>query len=270
MPQKNLTIMSMNVGRMLQPRTRAFIERLAHDPNVPDVLCLQDIPYRDLSLFERWPYVTFGPMTNHIIGVGEEAKRAVVGIAVASRYFLTDIAHHTYWGDGTLKDLQGIKDNQRHLGEESDRLVEATEDRLVICASVEKEGVGYDLANTHGMWVRGGVTNDVQRQSMKRLRDILADEAQMRDGIVLASDLNFGRGGEIYDMFTEWLADRMPPEIDHTLDPEHPVSKKGIKVVSDHIMSCPEFLDSYLVNDVKLHLGVSDHAAISATIEVSF
>lgn len=264
MPQ--LTVLSLNAGRMIQGRTRAFLQDLATDESRPDVLCLQDFPYHDLSLLERWSHIAFAPMTNHLIN----GMRAVVGIVIASRYFMTNIAHCTVWGNGVLKDLQGINDrNQRYLGAKSDRLVEETEDRVATCAMVVKDGIEYDIATTHGMWVRDGITNDVQRQYAGDTVDFLANEATVRGGLVLAADMNFGRGGEIYSMFTNAFRDCMPPEIDNTLDPKHPIVKKGIRVVSDYIMTHDNgiFPGVYDVTNVRLHSGASDHCALLATIK---
>ena len=253
-----LNILTLNVGRMLQERTRGYLSALTG----PDVLLLQDLPYRDLSLLEYYPHVVFAPMTNHFIN----GVRAVVGVAVASRYFLTDVMHHTTWGDGLLKDLQGINDkNQRHLGAKSDVLVETSEDRVVICAKVVKGLEEYDVATTHGMWVRDGIVNDVQRHSTKLLRGALAKEVSRRGGLVFAADMNMARGGEIYRMLGETLRDEMPPEIENTLDPDHPYVKRGGKVVTDYVMTANR-RTIYQVADVSLHPGVSDHCAVSATI----
>ena len=262
---KSLTIMSLNVGRLLQERTRTYLQSLGTTEPLPDILCLQDFPFRDLSLLERLPHVAFGPMTNHLIN----GERAVVGIAIASRYFMPDIRHHITWGDGVLKNLRGINEkNQRHLGAESDTLVGATENRLVICATVIKGGVEFNIATTHGMWVRGGVINDAQRCCVGKLRDVLIKEAYMRDGLVLMGDMNFGRGGETYQLFTEEFRDCIPQEIDNTLDPEHPAACKGLKIVTDYVMTghggYPE--NGYSVTDVRLRPGVSDHCALSATV----
>ena len=80
MPQSpRLTIMSLNCGRMLQERTREYLQGLGTAETAPDVLCLQDFPYRDLPLLERWPHIAFGPMTNHLIS----GVRAAVGIVLA-------------------------------------------------------------------------------------------------------------------------------------------------------------------------------------------
>lgn len=255
-----IKLVSLNVGRLLSERTEQNLRSLADKTFVPDVVVLQDMPFRSLPLLERWPHIAFGVMTNHLIN----GVRTPVGIAIASGYFITDVTHHTYWGNGVFKNLQGVNDkNERHLGELSDRMVEESEDRLVVCATIVKLGVKYHIATTHGMWVRGGVPNDVQRSSMRRLLEILVSEAAVRGSLVLAGDMNFNRGGEIYQMFTEKLHDCVPPEIKSTLDPDHPASKKGVQVVSDYLLTIGR---GYVVSDVHLEFGVSDHAALTATV----
>lgn len=264
--QKSLTITSLNVARFLQPRTRAYLQSLGNTEPLPDVLCLQDIPFRDLSLLERWPHIAFAPMTNHLIN----GERAVVGIAMVSRYFMSGTVYCTTWGDGRLKDLQGVNDkNERYLGAESDALVEVTEDRLAICASINKDGVEYNIATTHGAWARGGLANDVQRQCTHNLIRFLSDKSNVRNGLILAGDMNFSRGGEIYRMFTDnGFCDGVPMSIDNTLDPEHPIVRKGVRIVTDYVMTHPGHHNkcTYRVTDVKLHSGVSDHCALLATV----
>lgn len=265
MPQENcLDIMSINVGRFLDRKcTVSYLNRLGNDLPLPDVILVQDIPFRDISLFEKWPHVSFAPMTNHIVN----GERMVVGIAICSRYLITHITHRTYWGDGILKNLEGInKENQRYLGEESDRLVEATEDRVLICAQLHKDGVDYELATTHGMWTRGGVTTDAQWTSMLELRAQLQREAVQRGGLVFVGDLNAGRGGVIYQMLTKELRDWVPSEVSTTLDPEHPVSKKGINVVTDFVMTADTDCGHYKVGNFFFHTGASDHQVLSARV----
>ncbi len=253
-----LKLLSLNVGRMLQPRTKAFLERLTQ----PEVLLLQDFPYYDLPLLERYPHITFAPMTNHFVN----GQRAVVGIAIASRFFMTNITHHTTWGNGVLKNLEGINNhNERHLGAESDRLVEATEDRVLICVEVHKDGESYQLATTHGMWTRGGEINRVQRSTMRHTRNILVREAQRRVGLVLAGDLNFFRDGELYTLYTEHFRDCVPRSITTTLDLGHELSRKGFGVVVDYVWDCGLKYEVQ-VSDVKTHAGASDHMALTATI----
>lgn len=262
----SLNVGTLNVGRLLQERTRAYLERVSMGTEpIPDVMCIQDIPFRDLGMFEWAPHIAFAPMTNHLIN----GVRAVVGIAIVSRYFMTDIAHYTVWGDGKLKDIKGVNDqNQRRFPTaENDEVINSTEDRVVVCATVCKDGMEYNIATTHGMWVRDGVTNDVQRQCMTRLRNTLIGESYRRRGMVLAGDMNFNRGGEVYKMFTLDWNDCVPFEVDNTLDPDHPVVRKGIKVVTDYVMTHKGHnCDNYTVTDVRLQAGVSDHCVLSATV----
>lgn len=265
--EKGLRVSSINVGRFLDPRTRPFLERLGGDVPLPDVLCIQDIPAKDLSsLLEKFPHIAFAPMTNHFVN----GERMIVGIAMLSRYLMQHIQHTTYWGDGIVKNLAGINDkNERHLGEESDRLVEATEDRILITAAVVKDGVEYNLATTHGMWTRGGVTNDVQRTCMRKLRNQLEIEAGNQDGLVFVGDFNAGRGTEMYQYLIEGFRDEVPESVETTLDPDHKAVKKfGIKVVTDFVMQAPNWDDSYRyeVDDFRMTSGASDHQVISARI----
>lgn len=62
--------------------------------------------------------------------------------------------------------------------------------------------------------------------------------------------------------------DCVPLEMDNTLDPDHTVVRKGIKVVTDYIMTHEGIGHSgvYNVSDVRLQPGVSDHCALMATV----
>ncbi len=266
---KQLTFSTQNWGRLLEERTRKYASGLL-DPEypLPDVLCIQDIPFTGLQFLKRLPHIQFGVMTNHLVS----GVRMPVGIAIASKYIIRDAAHSTCWGDGTFKDLQGMDaNNARDLGSVSDRLVEATEDRLVICATIVKNSLEYNIANTHGMWVRDGVPNKVQRQYLQELRLAVRQQALRRRGIVLMGDLNFGRGGEIYKHFInpdEQFRDCIPATVETTLDPKHPVSKRGIKVVSDYVMTHPDGRgeDRFEIGNVRVQSGFSDHCFVYGTI----
>lgn len=255
-----LRVATLNVGRFLQERTRVKVREIAQREDAPEVMLVQDLPFRDLPLFERWPHVAYAPMTNHLIN----GERAVVGIAILSRYFLAKSTHHTTWGDGVLKNLEGINEkNERHLGAESDRLVEKTEDRVLICAIVIKNGQCFSVATTHGMWTRGGVTNEVQKVTAARLLRVLSSEFLFPGGSVVGGDMNFPRGGEIYQKFVECgIKDCILP-VETTLDPDHPLSKRGIKVVSDYFFTTGS---CYRISDVSVDGGISDHCMISANL----
>ena len=266
--QTDLRVMSINVGRFLdRERTMNYLNQFKLGGKMPDVIMVQDVPERDLAFFQScWPHIAFAPMTNHLIN----GERAVVGIAMCSRYPISNIVKHTYWGDGTLKDLQGINEkNERYLGEESDRLVEATEDRVLIVATVSKEGVDYQLATTHGMWTRGGVCNDVQLECIGKLSQLLDDEHRWsgRKSVVFVGDINAGRGTEGYRRLTMRLHDCVPENVLTTLDPSHPASKRGINVVTDFFMTPQDNFGSlYDVIDFRMDEGASDHKVISATV----
>ncbi|MDO8573088.1 MAG: hypothetical protein Q7S11_05045 [bacterium] len=176
-----------------------------------------------------------------------------------------------------MKDLQGVDNKNQRITPttENDRLVESTEDRVVICANIIKDDIEYGMVTTHGQWVRGGVTNDVQRQSTRSLIHFVLAQAGRRNGIVLVGDMNFGRNSEIYKMFIDKkFRDCVPLEIDNTLDPEHPAVRKGIRVVRDYFMICEGYggdfvsYDLHEVSEVILRPGVSDHCALSATISM--
>ncbi|MFA6519711.1 MAG: hypothetical protein WCT41_02725 [Candidatus Paceibacterota bacterium] len=268
--------MTLNAGRLLQQRTWGYLNGLVTGAEpAPDVLCLQDIPERDLPWLRRqWRHVAFAAMTNHLIN----GHRAVVGIAILSRYPMIYITRHTTWGNGKLKDLQGVNDKNERFPptKETDDLIDTTEDRRAICVTVIKDNRKYNIATTHGYWVRGGATSDRQRESTRKLLEFLTREGNARDGLFLAADMNFGRGGEMYQMVTAGrhiavgFSDKMPANIDNTLDPDHPFVKKGGKVVTDWFFAQNRHDRSFVLSDVRLRSDVSDHCALSATVEIEY
>ena len=83
-----------------------------------------------------------------------------------------------------------------------------------------------------------------------------------KEPFVLAGDFNAPRGGEIFSHIAERYTDNIPPHyttsIDGTLHRAGP-----IPFMVDGLFTTP----SYRAKGVHLEFGVSDHAAVAATIE---
>lgn len=257
----SLKIASINAGMLLDRRTRLFFEKMANGNSSPDVLLVQEFLFRDLPLLERWPHIAYSVQTNNMVS----GERAIVGDLIASRYIITDTSYRITHNDGILRDVRGTDSfGGRYLRAKSDRQIEATENRSLVSVSIIKNDITYRIATTHAMWSRGGVPSRIQRANTRQLIKSLKEERSAYGSLVLAGDMNFNRGGEMYQMFAkEGFNDCVPSEVKTTLDPDHHLSHKGINVVSDYIFTIG---NGYQVYDIRLKSGVSDHVGIFATI----
>lgn len=133
----------------------------------------------------------------------------------------------------------------------------------LVLLDIQKGGRSYRIGCTHFTWTPHGEATDLQRSDMASLLAILEASGEL----VLAGDFNAPRGGEIFSLLAKRYKDNIPPEyktsIDvnlHRLGKEHP-DEFTDKMV-DGLFSTP----NYIVSDVELHSGVSDHFAITATV----
>jgi len=262
MSQESLKIVTLNCGRgnkHLQ-ETVAFLNGCD-----ADIACLQDIRKEHIpELTQKFGYAGhFAPMTNHLVAGG---GRSLVGIGIFSRsHEFISINTRAYLGRvSPVADLQGIEvDAEGNSMNHDLELVRATESRLAIFVEVDFAGKLLILGTTHGTWVKGGQPDNDQRISMGILASVMARLREGR-GFVMAGDFNFSRGGEIYKSFVPEarVLDMMLERIVTTLDPvNHPLKGK-VNVVSDYVFSS----GMVQVENVEAHFGVSDHAALTATI----
>ncbi|HEU5115002.1 MAG TPA: endonuclease/exonuclease/phosphatase family protein [Candidatus Paceibacterota bacterium] len=267
----SIKIVTLNVGRGF-PGFMSTLEFL--DACMADVYCLQDLRREHIRYFDEFMNVIgehFVPMTAHIFPKAEGEFSDDVGIGIfAAGNSLISTSAHAYWGSvSPVWEIGGVEygpgGNARPVDLEA---VRRTESRLVAFAEIEKGGHVFKIGTTHGVWVPGGKADDHQRKCMRKCRDILAREP---GPFIVAGDWNAARGGEIYDMLTEdeigsaGLVDCTPVAIENTVDWTKR-GKQGPNLVVDYILAKGSPL--YEVTDVEAHFGVSDHAAITATVSV--
>lgn len=91
-------------------------------------------------------------------------------------------------------------------------------------------------------------------------------ELVKNEELVLAGDFNIPRGNKVYKQVTKLFKDNIPAEVESTIDPDlHYRNTKQagtLKLVVDYVFSTPK----YLVSDVKVTPGVSDHCAIVCVV----
>ena len=262
--KQSIKIVTLNIGRGFPglEKSIGFLGTCG-----ADVLCIQDIRQDHV---DRLPDI-FGPsrhfvaMTNHLI----EGRRVPVGIGIFSKHPFVSTSAHAFWGSvSPVKDLEGVTIGAGGNANAHDLdVVRSTESRLVIFADVKVGDSTFRIGTLHGVWVPGGKVDDHQRRCMDNLRLIM--DNQFGIPLVLAGDFNAARGGEIYQMlvrkdhaYYDLFDDVVPDTIVNTVDWQNRGKPGGPDLVVDYILKN----DGLTVRDVEVHFGVSDHAALTATV----
>lgn len=219
---------------------------------MPDVFCAQEVYESSIPVIaEALPGSTYVyvPMT----GRPKENPPQMQGVAIFSRLPIKtrDVRYYA----GTPEKVPDSDDNDPSTYNASNR-------SLVTC-DVEKDGTIFRVCTTHFTWSERGQRTDKQLHDMRTLLKILGSMGEF----VLCGDFNVPRGGELFGMLAERYTDNVPLHYETSLDLElhraaklrrHEIAKKMI----DGIFSTP----AYIVSDVEMISGVSDHQALVATI----
>ena len=131
--------------------------------------------------------------------------------------------------------------------------------RMLLSAKVRIDDQEFRVATTHFTWSGGGQVSDLQRQNYQTLKKQLASFPEL----VWGGDLNTPRGGEIFDDLAKIYQDNIPAEVKTTIDKNLHKSGKDIRLVVDALFSSP----AYVVDQVRVVAGVSDHMAVVAEVE---
>lgn len=216
-----------------------------------DVICLQEAPDHYISQLEAMGY--------HVSFLARVKKN---------------------YGNGEFVDGEVIATKTPHVKEEfiyykpSDQLeVEvpakrrSTNRQVALIGRFNCGGSEYTVATTHfTISVFDGETpDDNQRIDMQTL---LGHTAKLEPH-VLCGDFNIPRHkNELYDQLIEQYTDQIPP--DHITSMDKNIHRLGqdpdkqfiFEYMVDYVFTKPP----YTANDVRLEFGVSDHAAVVATI----
>lgn len=233
-----LKLVSINIqgadGTMHHTRVRDFVTK-----ENPDILCLQELRENEVHDFaERYGHHhAFAPM-----GTIENPhkEKAMVGIGLFSRFPLTDIRTEYYF---SAKDF-----TWGHVV-----------NRVLLTGSVSCDGTDYTIGTTHFTFTGKGEPDDRQRRDLSVFLDLLSG---YRD-ILFCGDFNAPRGMETFDTIAMKYRDHIPSKYDTSLDPNFHKTKGAVRFMVDGLFSTPE----YQTENVRLQFGVSDHAAIVATIQ---
>ncbi len=211
----------------------------------PDIICLQEVLERDFSRFERELEMKgrFEPMALLASPRFESEVRGLpFGLAILSRYPTEYRTDYYFGAPGKLPlCIKGDEDN-----------------RILLSATVLVNGQAFRVGTTHFTWTPDGNASEAQRADIVHLLAVL----DAFPDIIFCGDFNAPRGREIWKKIAARYKDNIPPDYTSSVDPLlH--RAKDIEVMVDGLFSTPE----YLISDVRLVEGVSDHKAIVGLIE---
>lgn len=224
-----------------------FIER-----ELPDVLCIQELFRSDFHRFTELGYTgTFLPMRFLITNGAQEE----MGIALFSRIKTKNI-HTFYYSGDDGKALPFVSENLPNSGK-----------RGVIFADVLENNQVFKVGTTHFTW-----TPDALRPCQKQSKDLesFLSRIATTDPHIICGDFNIPRNvNSLYDSLKKTYTDTIPLQYKTSLDkvlhrcgPQAEKSHLFEKYMVDYVFTQPP----YVATDVRLAFGLSDHAALVATI----
>lgn len=242
---------------------------------IPDVLCLQDFRVELATHLSRLPELAFAAMTDHLITSADGTlvnDRQLVGIAIASRYKLSNRFKPFTWGDGIIRPLQGVAHNDRFRADSSgDDEIDHSEARRFIAATVQYGEEQYRIGTAHGFWVRAGVPNARQRQSTERLAEHAAADAKKHGGLVVFADWNLDKDGDVDRILrASGAREQVLPEGVRTTMSTKIGEHLGLK--PDRIFQWPDAKGNYRyeVSDIYLSDAPgSDHLMLCGTVSLA-
>ncbi len=249
MGSKNiLRFASINIqGDTNLERVVAFIREYK-----PDVVCFQELMQTSLEFFESALQMRgyFVPMTKYYAVFTDHQSPVVpFGVGIFSNLDFSNVRSDYYYGGVGDMPLLTINDGVTD---------ETTNWRVLLRATITKNGDSYTIATTHFTRTGDGSTSDKQRVDLKNLLAI----TEKCPELILCGDFNAPRGGEIFGALASTYKDNIPPEYLSSLDTElHRIGKLK-KLMVDGLFTTPQ----YEASEVKLSSGVSDHMAVTALI----
>jgi len=213
-----------------------------------DVVCLQEVTESMLEILKKLGYHThFLPYCIH--------NNELEGIVITSKLPSQFSSHYYYfpeWGI-TERDIQNLRE---------------TYAQGIVTARIETGTGIYTIATTHFTWNKEGeVASENQRTDMSAL---LSFTKQLPPHI-LCGDFNIPRNhNPLYEQLLSGYVDAIPRQYTSSLDKNiHRCGSDNSKAhlfdsfMVDYIFT----MKPYTATDVHLVFGVSDHAAVTATIQ---
>ena len=223
-----------------------------------DVICLQEVCEKNFATLERGLHMTgfFVPTCVPDVERVVDKRAAGEGRLVVNEELVKK-------GPEGIALFTGLPVHSTHI-DYYHKISEAVprwsvgQNRVLFSAIVDKGGKNYTVGTTHFTWTPDGKGSPEQERDMKKLLEILA----RFPGIVFCGDFNAPRGGEMWAKFAEKYADNIPNQYNSSLDPK--LHRAGhLDRMVDGLFCTPE----YIVSNVRLVEGVSDHKAVVGMIE---
>ena len=245
----SLILATLNIehGRHL-PELFEFISK-----EQPDILCLQEVFALDVELIKnKLRYIGFfSPTTNFTESHGYAVdSRGIWGQMIMLRLGLVEdninnmVQEHYY--TGSRQDVSKFNNPE-------------SINHVLQVVRVKKDGRPYTIGNTHFTWSAMGQASKLQRQHFQALQQFLDLYPEM----LLCGDFNAPRGGEIFQLFTKYFTDNLPPDIQTTIDKNFHYSGRDLKLAVDNIFSTP----NYQLSNVRVICGLSDHCAVIGLVK---
>ena len=243
-----MKLISLNIeGSKHLDRVIPFIER-----EQPDVLCLQELPYADIPLFAQHGYTgTYLPMARENIN----NPHACMGIALFSKTPLQNVRTFYYpksYPEIPVFNRADIANSVAHG---------------VIFAEIVYGTSTFTIGTTHFTWTPYG-KNPCTTQ-ISHMESFLACVAR-EESHLICGDFNVPRNiNPLYQKLLTQYTDTVPTVYSSSLDkslhrhgtnPEKSIMFESFMV--DYVFTQLP----YIASNVRLEFGLSDHAAVVATI----
>ncbi len=222
-----------------------------------DVVCMQelveaDIPHLEVAIGGTCFFVPMGHRGGVVDGIGIFSKLPMVN-TVAQRYGGSQEMLPEFV-PGPFLEIDGpaYRKAQHDLVRFS----------LALC-EVQKDGKVFRIATTHFPVTVKGQTTDYQREDMHTLLGLLEAHGEL----VVTGDFNAPRGGEIFSLLAGQYKDNVPLQYKTSLDSGlHRGAKTDPARIAALMVDGIFSTGSYVVSDVQMHQGLSDHCALTATV----
>lgn len=219
-----------------------------------DVLCLQEVPEKYAKCLEDLGYYTTFALRCFKSQEGPEYKD---GIVVATKSEHSAKTHYYYEYPDKPDDIFIDEIGRRSCHQP------------LLYVSVMVDNFEYRIVNTHFTWSVDGFVNNAQKEDLESLLEY----TQTLPPHLLSGDLNLPRiHNQLYKNVTNSYLDNIPRHIKSSLDPQlHRIvnNPKDAHHINDFMVDYIFSQPPYLVSNVELRFGVSDHAAVIADISIA-
>ena len=217
----------------------------------PDVVCLQELLEYDFERFTKELNLNgvFRPF-KYVFG---DSYKEIVGHRFGVAIFSNSII------DSNFCFYEGGEENAPKLFEENvDKEINRKNSVLLSANIKDVSGKIVKIITTHPPVTKEGESSPYQLEVFDKLLKVL----KTIPDFVMCGDMNAPRGNQAFRKINEYYIDNIPLEYKTSIDQNlHKV--KDIQFMVDCLFSTP----NYVVKNVKLVDGVSDHMAIVADIE---